>query len=158
MPKIMKNIILKKIFYKNQSKFDVSYLIFFLFLLLFVREYQLPEGACTIRLDFDCNASKQLGKVQLGNYCEVLGEVILMPKENRTKEFDFMRRDHLHELINFIGNSSEDLSEEQEKKRNALISYYQNNYEPVIRTCIINSISRPSELITRNLELRDINL
>lgn len=81
-----------------------------------------------------------------------------MPKENEKSDLVNINSRYLIQLINLVDSKTENNLEEQKKKRNSLLSFYQKKYEPVIEVWFINRISRPSELITRNLEIRYINL
>lgn len=127
-----------------------------IFFFLGNREYQLSEGACNVRLEFNAKTCSQLVKVQPGSYCEVLGEVLLMPKEvNHDDHLTKSSSRYFVQTLNIIKGTSKDASEANERERK-LSSFYQKYYQPVIRVWFINSVNRPTEVITRNLELRHL--
>lgn len=90
-----------------------------------------------------------------GDYCEILGEVVLLSNEENKKKCPEKSNPRflIDNLNAVVGVDVAEITE----KRNALLSFFQANYKPVIRVWFINRVNRAADLITRNLKLRYLN-
>lgn len=106
-------------------------------------EYSLPEGTLTLRL---LTFSYFGTHLQNGLYVEINGEVVLINIK------DCQNNHHTPLTSRGINEELQGAKNEDEQKK--LLKYFHENYKPAIKVWFVQPISRASDLISRNLELR----